>query len=782
MNFGFGQTTLAPGDIAITGFNSSSPYQLTFVLLKDVSNTTQISFTDNGWNSTDGLRDSEGTLTWQADSDLPCGTEISLSRVINSNLTVSHGSLVAKGSFVLSTIGDQILAYQGSFSSPFFIYTIHYGPSGWSDVDGNSNLTNIPPGLTDGLNAVYLGNNSNGNYLCSVTTNQSLILAAVSNATNWATGNTRYTTLGGCSFSCDPCPTSTTYTALGGWSNGTPNSLSKAVVIADDYYTSSGDITACSLTVKAGATLTVSNGTYVEVEHDVEGAGNIYVETTGAFVQKDDAGEFKLTGTASVNKQTPNKANWYYYTYWSSPVKDETIGNVFPDVDGDRRFWYNAANFKDEHTVGTTDGNPDDVDDNNNDWQYASAGTIMEPGVGYAVTEARTFLSGGTGTANFAGEFNTGNIPVTITFDPTNPGEKWNFIGNPYPCAVDFDAFYAANIGEIDGFANYWSQGSPALSSNPGNQQVNFNAGDYAIYAAAFDGNAGGAGIKPTQYIPSGQGFFVKANPAGTGTVTFTNAMRVKGDTDNSQFFKNTNTKAKTNATDANKLWVNLTSDNGVFGQILVGYVDGATDGYDVTAYDAPRTASEIPATLSWIIEGSNKKFVIQGKDANSINENEVIKLSFKTSINVATLYTISIDQLKGDFLNSNTIFLKDNLLNKTHNLSASDYTFTSAVGEFNSRFEITFSNQALSVEDIISSKHTLKIVELDNDNVQFNTSNNLSIKSVHIFDMLGRQLYSFKGDSTSETYKLSNLNNSVFIAKVELSNGAVITKKAFKK
>ena len=35
VNFGFGQTTLAAGDIAITGVNSDNPDQFTFVLTKD---------------------------------------------------------------------------------------------------------------------------------------------------------------------------------------------------------------------------------------------------------------------------------------------------------------------------------------------------------------------------------------------------------------------------------------------------------------------------------------------------------------------------------------------------------------------------------------------------------------------------------------------------------------------------------------------------------------------------------------------------------------------------
>jgi hypothetical protein len=46
-----------------------------------------------------------------------------------------------------------------------------------------------------------------------------------------------------------------------------------------------------------------------------------------------------------------------------------------------------------------------------------------------------------------------------------------------------------------------------------------------------------------------------------------------------------------------------------------------------------------------------------------------------------ATLYKLSIAQLKGDFLTSNPIYLKDNFLNKIHNLETSDYSFTSEVG-----------------------------------------------------------------------------------------------------
>lgn len=72
--------------------------------------------------------------------------------------------------------------------------------------------------------------------------------------------------------------------------------------------------------------------------------------------------------------------------------------------------------------------------------------------------------------------------------------------------------------------------------------------------------------------------------------------------------------------------------------------------------------------------------------------------------------------------------------------------------------------------------------MELDNDRVQFSTSENLNITNVAIFDLLGRQLYNFKANNQKESFKLSNLSSTVYVAKVELSNGEVITKKAIKK
>mgnify|MGYP000992834917 FL=1 len=132
--------------------------------------------------------------------------------------------------------------------------------------------------------------------------------------------------------------------------------------------------------------------------------------------------------------------------------------------------------------------------------------------------------------------------------------------------------------------------------------------------------------------------------------------------------------------------------------------------------------------------------------------------------------------------MSNNKVYLKDNLLNTLHDLSESDYTFISEVGEFTNRFEIVFNAQALSADTFNLDANTVQIIQVDDSHVTFKASGNLSIKSVAIYDLLGRQLYQLEGSHNEETYILSQLNNAVFIAKVELSNGVLITKKAIKK
>ncbi|MDN3664792.1 T9SS type A sorting domain-containing protein [Algibacter miyuki] len=790
---GFGQTTLAEGDIAITGVNTDSFDQFSFVLLTDVTTGTTIHFTDCGWYATGGFRGynpisqriNEGIVTWEATSDLPCGTQIIIEDIGSDTYSATNGDAIETDpGFNLSGNGDQIIVFQGTTASPVFLFAIHVANNtGWTNtIPGpfGTRYSAVPAGLTDGINAVAF-NMDHSTYNCAVTNNQTLILEAIVDNANWSGHNSIPQTLGTCVFTCTAAGScASTVTWNGSWSGGTPD-LTTNVIIDTNYNTNAsiGSFRACSLTINNGAILTVDNGTYVEVENNVIVNGELYVETQGDFVQNDIAGIFTNNGISRVNKQTAVKSDWFHYTYWSSPVENETTDNVFGNVDGDRRFWFNAANFVDN--VGN-----DDIDDNGDDWQYALAsnGTNnMIPGVGYAVTEARFFVPGSAGTASFEGEFNTGNIEVDIELNPSNTGVNWNFIGNPYPSAIDFIAFQAANSSVIDGAAYFWSQAAPPSAANAGNEVLNFDLNDYAVFTVGSGAiSAGGVSTEiPTGYIASAQGFFIPA--LSVGKATFTNAMRMADGASNNQFFKGTSSK-NSNSTIANKLWINLTSGNGIFNQVLISYVDGATDGNDGMYYDAPKFASANSAAMLYtFIDAENTKYAIQGKSINSINENEIINIGFNTNVNVSTIFNLSVAQLQGDFLNNNTIYLKDNLLNITHNLSDTDYNFTSETGAFTNRFEIVFKEEnTLAVDALVNNESAFQIIQHDSEQVTFKTGTSATIKTIVIYDLFGRKVYQFTGENSSETYNIPNIKTGIYIAKAELSTGTVITKKAIKR
>lgn len=592
------------------------------------------------------------------------------------------------------------------------------------------------------------------------------------------------------------------------WNDGTalntpPSSLVNVIIDGEfeTFEITNGETSfeACNCTVTDTHNLLIDDYDYVLVQNNLIVDGSIVVRPYGSFVQVNDAGT--VTGNIltdkskiSVIKKSAIVASYFEYTYWSSPVSGEIISDGLAEANPNNIYWYNGQNFidatRETNNDNTTVAGQDDIDDNADDWQFATGATTMAPGVGYAATQ-NTFAFFPTQIDyDFEGPFNNGvyNVPIYRNDSETNDN-NWNFIGNPYPSAIDADLFLAANAsidqstnGAVSGAIFFWSHNTTADGNTNGNENLNYEQSDYAIINGSGE-TMGGDGVMPSRHIPSGQGFFVSmdnAAPSTGGTirttnVVFNNSMRVTGN--NSQFFR-------ANDNNNNRLWLNLTTDNGVLNQTLIAYVNGATDGNDGMYYDAERNPStDTNAIIYTLLDNSNEdKFAIQGKEPNGLTLDEVIPLGFKTSIDVATLYTISVYQFEGVFMSDNTVYLKDNNFNTYHNLTLNDYTFTSEPGIFNNRFEIVFKPQALSIDDNVMDANSISIVELNDGQVQFKlNSKALSISNVEILDVLGRRIYNLQANSATEVYNLSKLSQAAYIAKITLSNGQVISKKAVK-
>ncbi|WP_066222408.1 choice-of-anchor D domain-containing protein [Formosa haliotis] len=572
------------------------------------------------------------------------------------------------------------------------------------------------------------------------------------------------------------------------WEDNREPTLSSFTILNNNFTTAlHGNITTCGLYIPIDNTLTIDANTFVKVDRNLIVEGNVIVKNQGSFVQVEDTPNTN-SGTITVEKETAILKDWLEYTYWSTPVSNASFEDVF--AHSKRLYWFKAANFvdiyKEENNNNAQELGQDDVDDDANDWQAISElesikrTDKLQAGVGYAATHSSTnFTSGLTYTYSFTGDFNNGTILTPIERnDVSTLDSNWNLIGNPYPSAIDVDAFFDANVhvknpaGPLEGVIYLWSHDTPPSKDFNGNHLYNFSPSDYAIINGSGSIAAQqGTGTKPDNYIPSCQGFFVKFSddfPNAYANVEFNNSMRVTDK--NTQFFRASNT---------NKIWLNLTSNNGVFSQTLISYTSGATDDYDGSYFDLETHISkDISAKLYSTLHQSDKKLVIQGKASQSISIDEDINLGFYTSIKVPTIFTIAIDDFEGSFLTENPLFLEDRLLNTFHDLKESGYKFTSETGVFNNRFYISFKAPALHTDDL-EHHSKLSIIQHDENQWLFKLdSNQLQMESIKIHNTLGQEMHQIKTNENRVTCNLPNLKSGMYLLSAYCTNGTILNRK----
>jgi len=180
----FGQLTA--GDIALIGINTDNPDAFGFVALVDIPANTTIYFTDNGVKSNGSLSSSERTLAWSSPTIISKGTVVTWEGGSWSTGIGTGSSLVFNAS------GDQCIVYTGSSASPTFIYALNIANNGWLTSGTISSKTSyLPPGLTNGTNAIQVSGKDNGYYSGTTTGTASALLNAISNNANWTISNTR---------------------------------------------------------------------------------------------------------------------------------------------------------------------------------------------------------------------------------------------------------------------------------------------------------------------------------------------------------------------------------------------------------------------------------------------------------------------------------------------------------------------------------------------------------------------------------------------------------------
>jgi hypothetical protein len=545
------------------------------------------------------------------------------------------------------------------------------------------------------------------------------------------------------------------------WSDSAPTSLVKAI-IDGDYATATngGNISTCACQINSGNTLTVGAGEYLLVESDITNEGTIVVEHEGSLIQHNDLATIDGAGTYQIQKTTTSY-NEYDYTYWSSPVDNETIGSVFAANPADYIFTLNPANFDDSSPA-------DGWDDDTNEWIAASGATTMTPGVGYiAMGEGADFPvdmgnldPATTQSVVFdGGKVNNGTITVSVVDDAnlTDAFTNQNLIGNPYPSGIDADKFIAANT-DLEGTLYFWTHNT-AIAGNAGPEAYDYTNDDYATYVSGTGSAASSGGVVPTGVIASGQGFLANINNGG-GTITFNNAMRVT--TQSNTFFRRAD-----NTEEKDRFWLNMTGDEGVFRQLLIGFFDEATEGHDKN-YDGKRLYNSGYFDFYSIL--NNQRYAIQGFP--SFTEDRIIPLGVE--IPQTGLLKISIDHLEGLFTNQ-TIYLKDYVTGALHNLSQSDYEFDAdETGVFENRFELRFTNDTLGIDDDILS--AIAVYPNPSTGI-FTISLQADTKiNIEVFDSIGREVLN-KTNTHNHQIDLTDYSKGIYFVKISIEGKQLVKK-----
>lgn len=505
-----------------------------------------------------------------------------------------------------------------------------------------------------------------------------------------------------------------------------------------------------TITIPANKVLYVQNG----INNNDSSGNNFIVKSDGNLIQLSNATNTgKITVERNVNDMN-NISTKMDYVYWSSPVTGQITKGPLgfsPGTPNDRFFTYRESN----------------------DRFYETGDPTFVLGKGYAV-RAETGTNPDTGLPftnpyakdyKFKGVPNNGEISINVVRSPDAGVVQhgFNLVGNPYPSNINFEILYAANSTLIFNNIYFWTNNS----FTPNQEGSGYSGNNYAIYTGVGGNPAtGGTLPAPTGIIKVGQGFIIqKRNVGGPAPLIFKNSYGIGQDlrvaTPGTFYQKNVAPK--------NRFWLKLISPDDLVNTQLIGYIDGATDGFEQD-YDA-----EIMGMSSDIFYSKldDKRLLIQGKGDFETTD----KVNLGANFFKSGTYTLALDIGEGIFSGSQKVYLKDYETGTLTDLSVNQYSFEAAQGISEGRFEIIYEPQQVLLTDDAPEDNLIVYRDGGDFIVRAQSKN---ITDLEVYDGSGRLIYKTQPRHTEVRIPGDKLLRGVYILKID-QDGQLTKKKILK-
>lgn len=479
-----------------------------------------------------------------------------------------------------------------------------------------------------------------------------------------------------------------------------------------------------SINVQAGGALSI-NSNSLKVNEVTILNGTMTVASGASFVP---LGNLSGGGSATVSKNTTFNTSVGRYSVIGSPIASGSTSSLGSIV------------YSYDETIAYDPGGT------------AGSARFQEVSTPQTMPVGDAYFSANTGNISFTGIPNSGDVDVSLDYDASRDGGAssagFNLVANPYTAAISYDAFVAANP-DIAATIYLWDDGGSNVMQRSNADYVTANSMGAASGGSTRSGSWDG-------FIRSTQGFFVKAESAGT--LSFSPTMMDIGNNSDGGFFR----KA-----DNTVLRFSLNSENN-YSDILIGFTGDATLGLD-RALDAQKVKGNNP--IQFYSRAEESILAIQ---ALPIVEGEfIVDLGFDAV--EAGSYTIKIEDM--DSYDSD-ILLLDRLLNQFINLSkVGSHTFQTETALNSDRFSLFFAPVA-----VLASNDQLKSTDL----VVFAKDNQLNIKlgyelndaTISIYSLSGAMIKQMRNVNLSEEPLTFDFDQSgLFVLTVDSGNDLMVKK-----